>query len=361
VLEQVWNNILKFTEQLVIPDWSGLVALIPILLLVLVALWLLWTVRRFALAGPTQRGKRRMTPVPPPGVHAASGSLAPILAAFGAGLLFAGLVAGGPLIPIGAVVLVLTLLYWGREGLRDYDHLAHVEPTPQQAHGPTPHGIHMIGPSFRPILASLAVAVLFYGLVFGGWLLGVGVLLTIITLLGWLRDARLEYVAAVAADQTGHIEPLPAPKWPTGLLGAGAILVAGALVLNLGILPPKSSTAGGPGGSGQPPASGGPGASGSGGPGGPGGGIAVSAEGLKFSTAAIKAPADKPFKIDFDNKDAGILHDIAILDPKGSILFNGSDVTGPKAETYDVTPLPAGTYKFICTFHTNMTGQLTAG
>jgi plastocyanin len=360
LLEQAWNSILKFTEQLVIPDWGGLVALIPIGLLGLVALWLLWTVRRFALAGPTQRGKRRLTPVPPPGVHAAPGSMAPILAAIGASLLIAGLVAGGPLIVVGAVVLVLTLLYWGREGLRDYDHLAHAEPPPAQIPGPTPRGIHMIGPSFRPILASLAVAVLFYGLVFGGWLLAVGVLLTIITLLGWLRDARAEYVEAVAADHTGHVEPLPTPSWPTGLLWVFAILVAGALVLNLGILPPRSSTAGGPGGSGQPPGSGGPGPSGSGG-GGPGGDIQISAEGLKFSTDAIKAPADKPFKIDFDNKDAGIQHDIAILDSKGSILFNGADLTGPKAEVYDVTPVPAGTYKFICTFHTNMTGQLTAG
>jgi plastocyanin len=358
VLEQVWNNILKLTEQLVIPDWAGLVALIPIGLLALVVLWLLWTVRRFAFAGPTHRGKQRLTPQPPPGVHAATGSLAPILAALGAALLFGGLVAGGPLIVIGAIVLVLTLLYWGREGLRDYDHLAHVEPVPPQVHRPTPHGIHMIGPSFRPILASLAVAVLFYGLVFGGWLLAVGVALTVITLLGWLRDARLEYVEAVAADETGHITPLPAPSWPTGLVWVGAILVAGALVLNLGILPPKSSTAGGPGGSGQPPASGGP--AGSGGPGG-GADITIAAESLKFSTAEVKAPAGKPFKIAFDNKDAGIQHDIAILDDKGSILFNGSDVTGPKTETYDVKPLPAGTYKFICTFHTNMTGQLTAG
>jgi plastocyanin len=361
VLEQAWNSILKFTEQLVIPDWSALVALIPIGLFALTALWLLWTIRRFALAGPTQRGKRRLTPAPPAGVHAASSSMAPILAAIGTALLIAGLVAGGPLIVVGAIVLVLTLLYWGREGLRDYDHLANVEPLPPQVHGPAPHGIHMIGPSFRPILGALAVAVLFYGLVFGGWLLGVGVLLTVITLLGWLRDARLEYVEAVTADQTGHIEPLPAPKWPTGLVWAGAILVVGALVLNLGLLPPKSSTAGGPGDSGEPPASGGAGPSGSGGLGGPGADISVTAESLKFSTAEIKAPADKPFKIAFDNKDAGIQHDIAILDPKGALLFNGGDVTGPKVETYDVTPLPAGTYKFICTFHTNMTGQLTAG
>jgi plastocyanin len=358
LLEQAWNSILKFTEQLVIPDWAGLVALIPIGLLGLVALWLLWTVRRFATAGPTQRGRRRLAPVPPPGVHAATASMAPILAAFGAALLIAGLVAGGPLIIVGAVVLVLTLLYWGREGLRDFDHLTHAEPAPVPVHGPTPHGIHMIGPSFRPILAALAVAILFYGLVFGGWLLAIGVVLTIITLLGWLHDARAEYIEAVEADQTGHIQPLPAPSWPIGLLWVFAILVAGALVLNLGILPPRSSTAGGPGGSGQPLGSGAPGPSGSGGP---GAGITISAEGLKFSTGDVKAPADKPFKIAFDNKDAGIQHDIAILDSTGKILFNGTDVTGPKAETYDVSPLQAGTYKFICTFHTSMTGQLTAG
>ena len=54
-LEQVWNSLLEFTAQFVIPDWGGLVALIPVFLLVgvvgplvtLLALyWLIYVVRR---------------------------------------------------------------------------------------------------------------------------------------------------------------------------------------------------------------------------------------------------------------------------------------------------------------------------
>jgi plastocyanin len=362
LLEQIWNGILGFTQQLVIPDWGGLVALIPIGLVAFVGLWLVLTVRRFALAGPTRRGKRRVQPMPPPGVHLGPVSFAPILGATGLFLVLLGLVFGGALIVAGIAAFVLTLLYWGREGLADYDHLVHAETAPPAVvHPGPPPGVHMIGPSFRPIVASLGLAVLFYGLVFGGWLLAVGVILLILSLIGWLADARAEYVKAVEADRTGHLEALPAPSWPKGILWMFAVLVIAAVVLNAGILPPKSSTAAGAGGSGQPPASGGPAGSGApGGSGGPGG-IAISAEGLKFSTDALKTPADKPFKISFDNKDAGITHDIAIQDSGGTILFNGADVPGPKTETYDVPALKPGSYKFVCTFHANMTGTLTAG
>ena len=85
----------------------------------------------------------------------------------------------------------------------------------------------------------------------------------------------------------------------------------------------------------------------------------VVAKAVAFDKSALEAPADKPFAIDFDNQDAGIQHDIAIQDSAGALKFNGADLTGPKKELYAVPPLPAGTYKYICTFHANMTGQLT--
>ena len=50
----------------------------------------------------------------------------------------------------------------------------------------------MPGPSFRPILASIGVFLLFLGLVFRGWILAVGILFLIVALLGWLNDARKE-------------------------------------------------------------------------------------------------------------------------------------------------------------------------
>ena len=67
----------------------------------------------------------------------------------------------------------------------------------------------MPGPSFRPFLGAIGTGMLMLGLVFGGWLLAAGVIALIATLVGWLVDARKEYVKAVEADRTGHLESLP--------------------------------------------------------------------------------------------------------------------------------------------------------
>jgi plastocyanin len=108
----------------------------------------------------------------------------------------------------------------------------------------------------------------------------------------------------------------------------------------------------GPGGSAAP--SGGPA-----GPGGPGG-IAITASGIKFDQTTLTAPADKPFKITLDNKDAGINHDVDILDASGAKVFDFKDFTGPAVKTADVPALKAGTYKFECSIHpVQMNGALT--
>ena len=370
MLYKIWTGVLDFASKLVIPDWGSLVALIPVAIFAIVVLWLLATVRRFATIGPASRGRRRVTPSPPPGVHEPGPSYAPIIAAFGLFVLLFGLVFGGLLLPLGAVVFVLSLLYWGREGLADYDHLSGVDRLPavvvQRA---PPPGVHMPGPSFRPILASLALAVLLFGLVFGGWLLAVGVIFLIVSLLGWLGDARAEYRKAVEADDTGHLEALPAPRWPKLLLGAMAALFVLALVLNAGILPPKNpAAAGGPGASGGPPASGAP--NGSGGPGGsagpsaggPPGSVSIVAQGVKFTTTDVAAPANQEFTINFDNRDPSTPHDVDILGPDGSKVFDGQPITGPKQTTYQVKGLPAGSYKFECSIHPSlMSGTLKVG
>ena len=103
-------------------------------------------------------------------------SFAPIFAAFGAFLLFLGLVFGGIALILGAIALVLTLLYWLAEGLRIYDH--DIAPTatvlPGRHHAGPPPGVHVPGPSWRPIVGALGTALLFLGLVFGEWLLAAG-------------------------------------------------------------------------------------------------------------------------------------------------------------------------------------------
>src|SRR5512146_1369749 len=200
MLEQLWNGFLDLTTQFVIPDWGKLVALaLPVGTTVLVALLMTRTVLQVATAPAARRGKRRMAPTTPEGVHMPGPSFAPIFAAFGAFLLFLGLVFGGVALLLGAIALVLTLLYWLAEGLRIYDH--DIAPTatvlPAVVHDGPPAGVHIPGPSWRPIVGALGTALLLLGLVFGEWLLAVGVIALILGLIGWLPDARKEYAKTV--------------------------------------------------------------------------------------------------------------------------------------------------------------------
>jgi mono/diheme cytochrome c family protein/plastocyanin len=94
----------------------------------------------------------------------------------------------------------------------------------------------------------------------------------------------------------------------------------------------------------------------------PGGAVLQeSALNIAFEVASLSAPADTAFQIQFDNKDAGIPHNIAIHDANGAELFKGEIITGPAQATYDVPALKAGTYTFVCSVHPNMTGTLTVG
>ena len=108
----------------------------------------------------------------------------------------------------------------------------------------------------------------------------------------------------------------------------------------------------------EPSASGEPGASG--GPAGPP--VAVSAVNVAFEQSALTVTAGTPFQINFDNKDNGVPHNVAIHEgsPTGPEVFKGEIFSGPAQKTYDVPALTAGTYAFVCTVHANMTGTLTA-
>jgi cytochrome c oxidase subunit 2 len=112
--------------------------------------------------------------------------------------------------------------------------------------------------------------------------------------------------------------------------------------------PPPSAA---PGGSGPPP-SGAPAA---------GPTLQVSASGIAYEQKELTAPADTPFKIAFDNKDAGVPHNVAIHQgsPTGQEVFKGEIFAGVATKTYDVPALPAGAYAFVCTVHPTMTGTLT--
>ena len=374
MIEEAWSQLIGFTEQFVVPDWGSLVGLIPILLLVLAFLYVTWTIYRFATAGPTRRGKRRLTPAPPPGVHLPGGSFAPLIGAFGVLVFGFGLVAGGPWIIVGAVILTIALLYWGREFLREFDQLPSSStalvaadgqtlpmlppgalPTPQ---GTPPAGVHIPAPSFRPLLVAIAMTLLVAGMILGGWALILGAVALSFTLFGWLIDARREYGYAVQADRTGHLDPGPSPSWPTAAFAVLAWILAGGLLLSSGLLPNSGAPASAAGAVASAVAGGGGVVPSEPAPSLPDADTIETAENTTFLVGALEAPADEPFTIAFENRDTQP-HNIEIKDASGNALFNGEIFTGPKVVVYDVPALPAGTYPFICTVHTNMTGTLT--
>lgn len=362
-MDQIWNSILDLMARFVTPDWGALIALIPIAILALVVLFFAWLVWRTTALGPRRRGKGRVRPVPPTGVHMPGPSFAPIFAAVGVALVMLGLVFGGVVILLGLAALVLTLIYWGAESMRDYDRAAGSGTTlPAVVHAGPPPGVHMPGPSFRPILGAIAVAVMFYGLVFGGWLIPIGLIMLVLSLVGWLRDARAEYVLAERADASGHLDSLPAPRVPKGTFALfGALFVLG-IILNSGIIP-SGAASGASGASAAPGGSPGPGGSatagGSAGPSQPAADLTVTAEGVKYDTASLTATADKAFTIGFANKDAGIPHNVQIADASGAFVFEGDTITGVAQIIYNVPALKAGAYKFSCKWHPNMVGDLT--
>lgn len=369
MLEDLWTGILELTAQFVIPDWGAIIALLPILILILVVVFLVWMFRRLHRAPKPRRGKQRLEPQTPAGIHMPGPSYSPVFAALGAGLLFLGLVFGGLVLVLGAVALTLTLLYWLAEALRTYDkEIGDTIPAlPAEVHTGPPPGVHMPGPSFRPFLGAIGTAMLMLGLVFGGWLLAAGVITLILTLVGWFIDAVKEYRKTVEADVTGHLDNIPPPRTPSRLLWLIGVLVIGAVVLQAGWLPPKDATADGGGAvpSGEPPASGGPPSSGappaSGEPpaSGPPTDVSITAQGIEFVETSFTAPADQPFTIGFLNNDPGTPHNIEIKDASGGAAFLGDVFPGVELRVYDVPALAAGSYPFICTVHPDMTGTAT--
>src|SRR6266542_3386213 len=119
----------------------------------------------------------------------------------------------------------------------------------------------------------------------------------------------------------------------------------------------------GGGGGGQPPPTATPGGGGGGGGGGTATPSTVTAQGLAFSTAEIALPPDAPSTIHFENKDAGVSHDIAIYTDSslGTNLFRGQIITGPASIDYSIPALKPGTYYFHCEVHPTMHGSVTVG
>jgi plastocyanin len=94
-----------------------------------------------------------------------------------------------------------------------------------------------------------------------------------------------------------------------------------------------------------------------------GGPPVVVAEGIQFDTGTIELPADTESQIVFENRDAGIDHNIAIYpdDTATEALFRGEIFPGPAERTYEVPAISAGEYFFKCDVHPQMNGTVVVG
>jgi plastocyanin len=90
--------------------------------------------------------------------------------------------------------------------------------------------------------------------------------------------------------------------------------------------------------------------------------VTISAQGVKFEQTTVTSPAGTPFQIQFENKDPGTPHNIAIHlgDANGAELFKGEVFSGVATRVYNVPALDAGSYAFVCTVHPTMVGTLNA-
>jgi mono/diheme cytochrome c family protein/plastocyanin len=74
-----------------------------------------------------------------------------------------------------------------------------------------------------------------------------------------------------------------------------------------------------------------------------------------FQPNQLDAPADKAFTLVFDNQDPTAPHNLVIQKPDGKTKVDmQGDTTpfaGPEKRSYAVSPLPAGSYPFLCEVH----------
>ncbi len=172
-IQDLWNGLITLIGQIISPDWGAVISWVPYLLalLVLVGLAFLalrWTTNRVWTA--SRLPARRSAPPPPPGTHLPGPSPWPFVAPVGAAIMFLGLV-------------------WktGR-----------VEPPTVD---PTTGAIKLGQGAGVTELFNLPVLLL-------------GLLVVVVGIIGWYRDARHEWVRV----EQGHVEPEPAPAVTAGEL-----------------------------------------------------------------------------------------------------------------------------------------------
>jgi plastocyanin len=388
--ESIIDMLFRLLEQLLIPNWSDLIALLPWVLIVLVAVWLVFTVLQWQRAGTRNRTRvpRKVAGAPPPGVHMPGPSRWPFVVPIGAALVLFALVltrrdanhnpvelVNVPLLIVGLIVLFVAIIGWLRDANREW------RATAAGAHGPAaavalpahgssaalipagpaaatvaerypepPAGVHMPGPSPWPFFAPIALFIMLLGVVFSGVLLVGGLILGVIAAGGWLLDAGHEYRSTEAV---GHAVPKtrdPSAVWPRRLVALyGAVIVISFLLMlaptGIGFLnsltPPEATP--------TPVAV-------------PAVPEIAASTAISFETKLLIVPAGRPFDLVFHNNQAGVPHNVDIGDSAAAptTYLHGERITGVESVTYHVTAIPPGTYYFQCEVHPNMNGTVQA-
>ena len=400
-IQALRQALLDIIQPLVMPDWGWLVGVVLPLVFVLFVLlyfvYLWWLYRRNAWAMAERRPPRLQGRLnPPPGVHASPPSWWPVALSIGFFFGLLGLVAAnGLLLGFGVLVVLMGAWGWLRSANREWRRAETSAVHGPSAHGTlaagmappagaltagvgaasaivppsralvpqgaialatatstehlehaleAPPGVHMPAPSWWPVYASLAAFFGLLGLVVNAALLAGGIVLALLAFVGWYVDSYRELKVAEGIAPRPHVRD-PRAVYPRVLARVGALTVALSVAFAVGpsfigrVFP--SQAAGGPGASGGPACT-------------PTPQIEITAQNTKFSSDQLCIPANTPFHIVFHNKDQ-IPHNLSV-----ATFFSGDVFSGPGDRTYDVPPIPAGSYKFICVVHpTVMFGTAT--
>lgn len=374
-----WTGFLDWLSRIIVPDWSTPIMLLPLLFAGLAGLFVLFLAYQAVMAiGPNRtRVRRPLPPGAPPGVHVPGQSRWPFLLPFGVVVLLFGVVVrpGGsvvnvPVVALGLLLTAAVLAGWLRESMGDW---RHVEAGPTGAaagHLPTGMGgaatylpapraaaaaaaetapvHHGPAPSPWPFFVPIGAAFVLFGLVINRALLAGGLVMLVLAIAGWFRDAGREYHQVEAGHLPGPSTRDPERLFPKALVGVYALVAAASVGLAVApsIVAFANATP-------APAVSAAPGA------GGASTSISIVAQGVKFSVSSFTVPANTAFTITFENRDT-VPHNVAIYDSDKltTNLFRGTIFPGPKTVTYQVPALPAGTYYFHCDVHPIMNGSV---
>ncbi|MEP7283556.1 MAG: hypothetical protein ABI696_16380, partial [Rubrivivax sp.] len=211
--QSIIDMLFQLLQQLLIPNWTNLIALLPWVLVVIVAFWLVFTALQWRNAGARNRSRvpRRVPGSPPPGVHLPGPSRWPFVVPIGVAFILASLVLvprdaqhnptqflNLPLFAIGMIVSLIAVAGWLLEAMHEWRstaagahgpvmavalpaaHGGMALPAPTTAIEPTtalvaypepPAGVHMPGPSPWPFFAPVSLAVMLLGVIFSAVLL----------------------------------------------------------------------------------------------------------------------------------------------------------------------------------------------